>query len=152
MHAPCRGPSSSKRSATGHLQPSMGGKMEKMRSPSLLVPYRGGCTVAFTALHYALRSTHAKVHVYVPTAPLAGPVATRRRRSARRRLLATRRRVPAFRPPRRIALEPSYPVGYIGSLYLLTRGWPLSPPLLQTCVLQSSSLLPPVAALATAPS
>ena len=40
-------------------------------------------------------------------------------------------------------VEPSYPVGYIGSLYLLDEsGWPLSPPLLQTCLLQSSSLLP----------
>ena len=42
-------------------------------------------------------------------------------------------------------VEPSYPVGYIGSLYLLDgSGWPLSPPLLQTCLLQSSSLLPHV--------
>ena len=42
-------------------------------------------------------------------------------------------------------LEPSYPVGYIGSLYLLDgSGWPLSPPLLQACLLQSSSLLPHV--------
>ena len=42
-------------------------------------------------------------------------------------------------------VEPSYPVGYIGSLYLLDgSGWPLSPPLLQTRSLQSSSLLPHV--------
>ena len=42
-------------------------------------------------------------------------------------------------------MEPSYPAGYIGSLYLLEgSGWPLSPPLLQTCLLQSSSLLPHV--------
>ena len=41
--------------------------------------------------------------------------------------------------PLELLLEPSYPVGYIGSLYLLVnRGWPLPPPLLQACLLQSS--------------
>eukprot|EP00964_Phaeocystis_antarctica_P106071 scaffold71012_cov64-Phaeocystis_antarctica.AAC.1 len=92
-----------------------------------VTPYLPPCVVLQTGAHSAGALALAAIGPSVTT------IGARARAHASRRTQRSciRRQSPLawFSGTQRHLLEPSYPVGYIGSLYLLDlRGWPVSPP------------------------